>query len=355
MSEKSNTREDEIDLVELAKVIWTRRMFIVKVASVFFALGLFIAFTSKVEYVASCKLMAESQEGMSPDLGGLGGLAGLAGINLNMGGRGSLTPELYPEIVKSSTFVEKLINTPIYFEKLDTVISSFSYLKEIDRPSLFGLIAEYTIGLPGKIKSAFSSSTEINLNDYDLVRYSKEDWGIMQGYNDRLLVSADSKTGIISIETEMPDPVAAAKTTSLLVANLTQRITKYKIEKAELNLQFINERFDEAKKEYELQQAKLARFTDRNRNISNSIIQTEYERLQNELNIAFEVYKGLATQLEQSKIKVKEETPVFMVLEPVRVPVDKSKPKRLLILIGFTFAGSFLSIIYVLFLSFLKK
>jgi LPS O-antigen subunit length determinant protein (WzzB/FepE family) len=40
----------------------------------------------------------------------------------------------------------------------------------------------------------------------------------------------------------------------------------------------------------------------------------------------------LATQLEQAKIKVKEETPVFTVLEPVKVPVDKSSPKRLLVL-----------------------
>ena len=55
--------------------------------------------------------------------------------------------------------------------------------------------------------------------------------------------------------------------------------------------------------------------------------------------MAFEVYKGLATQLEQAKIKVKEETPVFSVLEPVMVPIDKSKPKRKIILGVFIFIG----------------
>jgi hypothetical protein len=59
----------------------------------FLVIGLMIAFGSKVEYEASCKLMPENQEGMKSNLGGLGSLAGLAGINLDMGGTGALTPE----------------------------------------------------------------------------------------------------------------------------------------------------------------------------------------------------------------------------------------------------------------------
>jgi hypothetical protein len=41
----------------------------------------------------------------------------------------------------------------------------------------------------------------------------------------------------------------------------------------------------------------------RNRNVVTSLAQAESQRLQNEYNLAFEVYKGLATQLEQAKIK----------------------------------------------------
>ncbi|MEM0941263.1 MAG: Wzz/FepE/Etk N-terminal domain-containing protein [Bacteroidota bacterium] len=342
-------KEDEIDLIELVKVIWSKRRFILKVTGFFFILGLIIAFTSKVEYKASCKLLPESQEGSVPDLGGLGGLAGLAGFDLS-GGFGSseaLSPELYPEIVNSAPFLENLINVPIYFEKIDTTISSFYYLKEMDQPSLFGLIAEYTIGLPWQIKSLFNSTKEIELKDYDLVRFSEEDWKMIELYKDRLSVSVDSKTSLISISAEMPDPVAAAKVTDLLVRELTESVTNYKIEKSQINLTFIMERFEEAKDEYEEKQEQLARFTDRNRNVSNPIIQTEYERLQNELNITFEVYKGLATQLEQAKIKVKEETPVFTVLEPVRVPEDKSKPKRGLILLFVFSLGIIMSIVMI--------
>ncbi len=352
--DKDLIKEDEIDLAELAKIIWSKRLFIAKMMGIFLLLGLIFAFTSRVEYEASCKLLPESQEG-GPDLGGLGGLAGLAGFDLStFGSSGVLSPELYPEIVNSTPFLYELINTPIYFEKKDTTVSSFNYFKEINRPTFFGLIAEYTFGLPGKIKGFLSSSEKVTLKDYDMVRFSKEDWKIIEKYRERLSVSVDTKTGTISISAEMPDPVAAAKVTDLLVEELTRSVTNYKIEKSQINLEFINERFEEAKKEYELKQEQLARFTDRNRNISNSIVQTEYERLQNELNIVFEVYKGLATQLEQAKIKVKEETPVFTALEPVRIPEAKSKPKRFLILIAFTLVGAVSSFLLV-FVKFLAK
>jgi protein involved in polysaccharide export with SLBB domain len=91
-------KDDEIDLIEVAKTIWAGRKLILKVTAVFLVIGLVIAFGSKVEYEASCKLMPETQEGMKSNLGGLGSIAGLAGINLDMGTTGALTLEEISEI-----------------------------------------------------------------------------------------------------------------------------------------------------------------------------------------------------------------------------------------------------------------
>ncbi|MFH6985184.1 Wzz/FepE/Etk N-terminal domain-containing protein [Marinoscillum luteum] len=343
-------QEDVIDLLELARVIWSKRRFILKVTGTFMAVGLLIAFTSKVEYEASCKLMPENQEGMKGNFGGLGGLAGLAGIDLGgMGATGSLTPELYPEIVKSIPFQLELIHTPIRFEKLDSLLSSYTYFTEIDRPSLFGFLAEYTIGLPGKAKGLFRAEEVAPTNPPDdLIHLTKGDWKLLEKYRERVNVSVDTKTGVIIVTTEMPDPYAAARLTDLLVKKLTVEVTEYKIGKAKVNLEFIRERYAEAEKEYEVKQRQVARFADQNKNITSSMVQTEYQRLQNEMNIAFEVYKGLASQMEQAKIKVKEETPVFTVLEPVKVPVEKSKPKRVLILASFLFSGLIGVCLYVI-------
>lgn len=350
-NQKIITQDNEIDLMELSKIFWIKRYFILKITSTCIVIGLIIAFTSKVEYEASCKLMPESQEGMKGSLGGLGSLAGLAGIDLGMiGTSGSLSPELYPEIVKSISFQLDLINTPIRFENLDTLISSYSFFTELDSPSLFGVIMEYTIGLPGKLKKLFNSNERklITASQDGLVHITKDDSDLLKQYQDRIHISIDDKTGIISVMAEMPDAYAAADVAGLVVKKLTEKVADYKLEKALSNLDFIKDRYLEVEKEYEAKQGALAHFTDRNKNITSSIVQAEYLRLQNEMNITFEVYKGLATQLEQAKIKVKEETPVFTVLEPVKVPVEKSKPKRLIILIGLSFLGFILSLSYIL-------
>ena len=335
--EKPIIKDDEIDLIEIVKTIWAGRGLILKVTAVFFVVGLVIAFGSKVEYEASCKLMPESQEGTKPNLGGLGGLAGLAGINLNLGSTsGSLTPELYPQIAQSIPFILKIIKEPIHFEKQDTTISSYNFFTEIEKPAITSYIIKYTIGLPSEIKSWIFSQKEVvqikKAEKQDIIRFSKKEHNLISAFKRKIIVEVDSKTGIIKIGSVMPDPIAAAELSKLCVDLLTEYVISYKTEKAKKNLDFIEQRCSESKKEFEKSQKKLAIFSDRNKNVVTSIAQTELQRLQNEYNVNFEVYKSLATQLEQAKIKVKEKTPIFTVLDPIEVPIYKSKPQRKLIL-----------------------
>ena len=67
-----------------------------------------------------------------------------------------------------------------------------------------------------------------------------------------------------------------------------------------------------------------------------------------ELNIASSVVEQLATQLEQAKLQVNKDTPVFTVIEPVSVPFERSAPKRSLIVVIWTFLGVVLSTGYIL-------
>ena len=84
---------------------------------------------------------------------------------------------------------------------------------------------------------------------------------------------------------------------------LQKTITEFKIEKATAQLQFIEERYNEKKKEFELVQEKLAAFRDRNKNVTSAIALTHEEQLQNEYQLAFNVYSELAQQLEQAQIR----------------------------------------------------
>ena len=114
-------------------------------------------------------------------------------------------------------------------------------------------------------------------------------------------------------------------------------------------------RYDEAKKECEKKQEELAIFNDANRNLVSNVAKTTQERLNNEYTLLFGVYSELAKQREQANIQVKETTPVFTVVEPVTIPTERSKPKRGLICIAFTFLGGFIGIGLVLTLPFLAQ
>ena len=56
----------------------------------------------------------------------------------------------------------------------------------------------------------------------------------------------------------------------------------------------------------------------------------------------------LASSVEQAKLQVNKDTPVFTVIEPVTVPFERSAPKRSLIVVIWTFLGLVLSTGYVL-------
>ena len=137
--EKPIIKDDEIDLIEVAKTIWAGRKLAFKIALVFSLIGLVYAFGTKDEFEANCKLLADSNERNS-SMSGFSSLAGLAGINLGFDIKSSLTPELYPEIAQSIPYLLQVVNEPIYFEEQDTTVSAYTFFKEINKPSLTSYI-----------------------------------------------------------------------------------------------------------------------------------------------------------------------------------------------------------------------
>jgi uncharacterized protein involved in exopolysaccharide biosynthesis len=146
----------------------------------------------------------------------------------------------------------------------------------------------------------------------------------------------------------MQDPLVSAQIAQFTQKYITQYATTYSISKSKEQLSFIELQCNERRVEFEQTQLNLAQFRDRNRNINTSQAKSEEERLQSEYNLAFNVYNQLAQQRETIRLKVNENTPIFTVLEPARIPVEESKPKKLIILIAFFFGSIFLGIFIIL-------
>lgn len=172
----------------------------------------------------------------------------------------------------------------------------------------------------------------------------------MQKLNSFVTIVLDDKKGIITITSQTPEPMATAQLAQAAFDLLQKYITKFKIQKVQSNLDFVQERFDEAKRNFEDIQSRRAKLQDANMNISRYAARAELERLDAEYSIAQSVYASLAQQLEQAKISVKETTPVLTVIKPVMVPQTKSKPRRAMIIFAFTFLGAIAGMCVVLLL-----
>jgi len=331
--------EDEIDLIALARTVWEGRKTIVKTTLVFMAIGLFIAFFSANEYTASTVILPQSSE--SKIGGGLGGLAAMAGINMgNMGGEG-IQPILYPKIAQSVPFQKELIQTPLNFTGVETAISYQEYYKNYEKLSIVQLLKKYSIGLPGLLLKALKGEpTKVLLNENSqLLSITAEEEKLFKKIQEQLSIEYNDDEGFVSLVFTMPEALVAAQMAQKAQDLLQQNITKFKIQKATEQLQFVSGRYAEKEKEFKQKQTTLAKFQDANRGLNSALSQTHLLQLQAEYELAFQVYSELAKQLETQKIQVKEDTPVFTVIEPVVVPIEKSSARKSTVLIFWTLLG----------------
>lgn len=346
----SENQEDSIDIIALLQSIWTGRKLILKTVLVFMILGLFIAIFSQNEYTASTTIVPQSSS--EKPGGSLGGIAALAGINLGSGGQqSSISPTLYPQILTNISFQKELLETLLSIEGQDKKITYKEYYTNVYSPSVLSSIKKYTIGLPGVLIGLLKSDKTSNdepIKYNSLLQITKDDKKLTELLLEQLSMEVNDKDGYVSLSTTMPEAIAAAELTQKAQELLEQYVIDFKIEKSSSELDFIKNRYQEKEQEFQKIQQKLAVYTDRNQNVNSARAKMELMLLQSEYDLAYGVYSELAKQLETQQLKVKEDTPIFTILQPVFVPLEKTGPKRSLILIIYTFLGFVLSIGYLL-------
>ena len=338
--------EQEIDLVELIQKMWINRWLIIKVTGVFVVLGVLVALFSAKVYTASCDIVPDTGKSGNSKMSSL---AALAGVNLGEGADvTALSPLVYQNIMNGTSFRKELMQTKIDFEKVDKPVSFFDYYtsEEYNKPGVFDYIKKYTIGLPFVILNAIRGeqpepdySAIGNSEGPTMETLSKDEYNALKILEQCVSLTLDNKNGYVTITTNMPEAVAAAQLAQATVVLLQKYITEFKIAKVQSNLDFIQSRYNEAKKNFEDIQIRRAAFRDANTNTNKYSARVEAEKLDAEYTLAMNLYSELATQLEQAKIEVKKDTPILTVVRPVTIPYKKSKPARAKILLAFTFLG----------------
>jgi len=356
----SENIEEGMDLTELFVKIKAKSKTVYISILAAFVLAIVIVVLTPKQYKTEISLLAESNSkgsasGLLGQLGGLSGanLGSLMGLDFN-GGSGSdaLTPDLYPNIVKSTTFLMEILSKTIEEPESKSKITVAHYLSDYSKPSISG-IAAYLID---KLK---------NGNDDELIsknipgqplKLSRKQANLVEALSDLIEVdvikSGGGLTGgeskIINVSIEMQDPLLSAVLAELVVTNLKHYIINYNTGKAKQDLEFIDARYLEARERYYKTQKALADYDDSNINVILASVRTNRQRLETENSLASSLYNSLAQKLEQSKIIVQDRTPVFTVIEPAKIPLKKCKPKTSLILISMLFVGGFVGVTIVL-------
>lgn len=342
MKEKEHIEEEEIDLIELIKTVWAGRRTVFKFVLVFGVVGLFIALFSPKEYTATT-VMVPTVAGKGSG-GSIGGLAAMAGISLGGGAAesGVIPPTLYPKIVNNVPFKKIMLDTELEISHLEQPVTFRKYYEDIYSGGVFSTVKKYTIGLPGLIIGAIrgkGDGKEVSVREDSLFYVTAEEKRLFDILNNGLSVEVNDKEGYVSLSAKMPEALAAAQLAKKAQYLLQTYIIDFKSKKAKEQLEFIEGRLKEKEREFRKAELALAQFQDRNRNVATATARTQEQHLQSEYNLAFGIYSELAKQVENQKIKVKEDTPVFTIIEPVSVPVEKSKPKRAMILAIWLFLG----------------
>lgn len=323
----------EIDWMGILHKIIDIRKTLYKAAGIGVVLGIIIALSIPKQYTVTVTL--------SPEMGGdkaSGGLASLASSFLGgstTSSNDALNVTLAPDIVASTPFVLELFNTRVQTldGELDTTL--VAYLDEQKQP-WWGYIKAAPGMAIGAIKSLFTEEidTASVLNPFQL---TPKEASKVEAIKQSIYADVDKKTAKTTISVTLQDPKVTAIVADSVVTKLQQYIIDYRIKKAKEDCAYLEELYHERQQEYYEAQSKYAHYFDSNRNIAFQSVRAEQERLQNDMNLAYQVYSQVAQQLQVARAKIQEEKPVFAVVEPATIPLQPSGTSRKTILVGIVF------------------
>ena len=291
--------DDEIDLRELFAVLQAGKNKILAVTAVFALVSVIYALSVPNQYKATTLLAPAQSEpgGLSGALGDLGGLASLAGVDLDLGGGGDAKIAL--EIMQSWSFIENFISDNDLSVEVFAAEgwSRSSNQLEIDQ-------SEYDA----------SSKTWSVKNKVTGEKGPPSSWELFEEFSEKLTVSEDKKTGLVSVSIEYYSPQIAKDWLDLYVKAINEHMQARQIAKVTNNINYL---------QAQIQKTTIA-----------------------EMQEVF--YTIIEEQIKNKMLAEASPDYAFQAVSPSMVPEEKSQPKRALIFILGTLLGGMLSVLWVL-------
>lgn len=275
-------------------------------------------------YNATVKLAPESSAGGGAG-GGLSDLASMAGVNLGNGAtEDAIVPISYPDLIQSTDFVVPLLGAQVKTAKGEFKGTYGDYL-------LKGQKSPWWAKVKGQIKSLFPSDKAPAVKPTGINPFwmNKGQDALVKEASGDIKCDYDNKTSVITITTTSQDPLIAALMADTVSAKIQQFITTYRTKKAKNDLAHYQRLLKTAAADYEKAQQVYSSYADANQDVVLATYRVKEEKLENELQMAFNTYSKLKAQVQLAEAKVTERTPVFTILQNATVPVKPAGPKRM--------------------------
>lgn len=340
--------EQEIDIMELIGKLWKKRAMIIKWCVVGAVIGLVAGFSIPKTYTAGVTLAPETQQRTNSSVSSI---ASMMGVNLN-NSVDAISVEMFPDVVHSTPFIVELFDFPVTFERKDSVITTslVEYMKEYQRAPWWSAVINAPFKALGWVMSLGKEKEEEavagSLNPTNL---PKKERGVVKFFSENIMVNVDKKTGKTSMSLELQDPLVVATVMEAVTENLKTYMSDYRTSKARQDIENLEVICEQRKADYYKAQQAYAQFVDGNKSVIRQSTQAEQERLQQEMNLAYQVYSQVATQLEGARIQEQQAKPVFAIIDPVTVPIKKTAPSKAKMLVIFTFLAGCCAAAWVLF------
>jgi uncharacterized protein involved in exopolysaccharide biosynthesis len=284
--------EDEIDLVELFKILWAGKWVIVGITAAAAVISVIVALVMTEIYRAEATLApATSRESGSPLASQLGGAAAFIGINLPTSEDGGRVNNAMA-IMRSRDFIIRFIRenevlVPLFAGRYDRAEKT-----SVVDPSMYDESS-------GKWLSEDGSPT-------DLQAY--------RAFRDIFSLSQDRDTGLVTLAVEWHDPVVATRWVNSLVQRINQEVKAADQAEADNAIAYLRRQLE-----------------------STQLV--EMQRV---------FYDLIESQTRVSMLADVREEYVFQVVDPAMVPDQKIAPRRSLIAVLGTLLGGMLAVLGVL-------
>lgn len=328
-----------IDWMGILRQIIAIRKTLYKAAGVGLIIGILVALGTPKQYSVSVTLSPEVNGNNSGSSGLASMAASFLGANIGSTSPDALNATLAPDIVASTPFLLELLDARVVSQdqKIDTTFTA--YLEE-EKSSWIGYVLKAPGMAIGGLKSLFSDDEDATTADSiwtGAIELNKKDAAKLGSLKKAILAEPDKKSGIITLTVTLQDPKVTATMADTVVSKLQQYIIAYRTRKAKEDCEYLEKLYKERQQEYYDAQRHYAHYVDANSNMVFQSTMAERERLQNDMNLAYQVYSQVAQQLQVARAKVQEEKPVFAVVEPAVVPLYPSGTSKKVIVIGFVF------------------